>query len=45
MKALAVSSLKAEHPLPVLLEAAGLARSTSCRERGDAEIACRKAAL
>ena len=28
MKALAVSSLKAEHPLPVLLEAAGLARST-----------------
>ncbi|SEB92051.1 IS3 family transposase [Arthrobacter woluwensis] len=28
MKALAVSSLKAEHPLPALLEAAGLARST-----------------
>ena len=28
MKALAVSSLKAEHRLPVLLEAAGLARST-----------------
>lgn len=28
MKALAVSSLTADHPLPALLEAAGIARST-----------------